>query len=80
MDYMSELCGLAKTCKFAAYLETALRDQFVCGLGDVKCQQELLCKANLTADTTLKKARVAEVVLKEVQGMQACKRNQKVTP
>ena len=37
-EYMSELRGLAKTCNFAAYLETALRDQFVCGLGDVKCQ------------------------------------------
>ena len=41
-DYMSELRRLAKTCNFDAYLETALRDQFVCGLWDVKCQRELL--------------------------------------
>ena len=38
MDYMSELHGLAKTCNFAAYLKTALCNQLVCGLGDVKCQ------------------------------------------
>ena len=80
MEYMSELRGLAKTCNFAAYLETALRDQFVCGLGDVKCQRELLCEADLTADTALKKARAAEVVLKETQSMQACKQESESYP
>ena len=42
-DYMSELRRLAKTCDFGVYLDTALRDQFVCGLWDVRCQQDLLC-------------------------------------
>ena len=37
-DYMSELRRLAKACDFGAYLDTALWDQFVCGLWDVKCQ------------------------------------------
>ena len=55
---MGELRRLAKTCNFGAYLETALCDQFVCGL---KCQQELSCEANLTVEIALKKARAAEV-------------------
>ena len=37
-DFMAELRRLAKTCNFGQYLETALRDQFVCGLQDEKCQ------------------------------------------
>ena len=73
-EYMSELRRLAKTCNFGNYLETALRDQFVCGLGEVKCQRELLCVTDLTADTALKKARAAEVVLKETEGMQVGKK------
>ena len=55
------------------YLETALRDQFVCGLSDAKCQRELLCDPALTAETALKKARASKVVLKETEGMQAIK-------
>ena len=70
---MGELQSLAKTCNFGAYLETALRDQFVCGLRNIQCQRELLCEATLTVDTALKKARAAEVVLKETEKMQACK-------
>ena len=76
-DYMSELRRLAKTCDFGAYLDTALRDQFVRGLRglwDVKCQRDLLCVTDLTAELALKKARAAEVVLKETEGMQAYKR------
>ena len=38
-DFMAALRRLAKTCNFGQYLETALRDQFVCGLRDEKCQQ-----------------------------------------
>ena len=73
-DYMSELHRLAKTCNFGAYLDTALQDQFVRGLWDVKCQRDLLCVTDLTAELTLKKVRAAEVVLKETEGMQAYKR------
>ena len=72
-DYMGQLRKLAKTRSFGAYLETALRYQFVCRLRDVKCQRELLCEATLTAETALKKASAAEVVLKETEGMQAAK-------
>ena len=51
----------------------ALRDKFVCGLSDAKCQRDLLCDAMLTAETALKKVRVLEVALKETEGMQAVK-------
>ena len=60
-------------CNFSTYLETALCDQFVCGLSDVKCQRVLLCDTALTAETALKKARASEVVLKENEEMQAVK-------
>ena len=73
-EYMGELRSLAKTCNFGAYLETVLRDQFVCGLRNVQCQRELLCEATLTVDTALKKARAAEIVCKETEKMQACER------
>ena len=33
-DFITELHSLAKTCNFGFYLETAIRDQFVCGLHD----------------------------------------------
>ena len=42
-DFMTELRRLAKTCNFGNYLESAIRDQFVCGLCDLKTQRELLC-------------------------------------
>ena len=41
-DFMAALRRLAKTCNFGQYLDSALRDQFVCGLRDEKCQRELL--------------------------------------
>ncbi|XP_065895620.1 uncharacterized protein [Dysidea avara] len=72
-DFIAELCALAKTCNFCAYLETAIRDQFVCGLNDPKCQQELLCQANLTAELALQRARAIEVVTKESDSMQTGK-------
>ena len=72
-EYMGQLRRLGQTCNFGAYLEMALRDQFVCDLNDGKCQRELLCDATLTAETALKKARVSEVVLKEMEELQAVK-------
>ena len=44
-EFVAELRRLAKTCNFGGYLETAIRDQFGCGLRDLKCQKELLCEA-----------------------------------
>ena len=56
-EYMSELRSLAKSCNFGNYLDTALRDQFVCGLKDRKIQQGLLCTRNLTVGQALDKSR-----------------------
>ena len=53
---MSELRSLAKSCSFGNYLDTALRDQFVCGLQNQKIQQELLCTRNLTVGQALDKS------------------------
>ena len=53
---MSEVRKLAKTCNFAAYLNTALRDQFVCGLRDPHIQRELLLIRDLTVTTALDKS------------------------
>ena len=36
-NFMATLRHLAKTCNFGQYLETALCDQFVCGLRDETC-------------------------------------------
>jgi len=35
-NYLAELRRLAKYCNFGNYLDTALRDQLVCGLRDRK--------------------------------------------
>ena len=66
-DYMSGLRALAKTCNFGNYLETALRDQFVCGLKDVQIQRELLCTRDLTVSQAFEKGRSMEAVLKETK-------------
>ena len=39
MEYMGQLRRLGQTCNFGAYLETAIRDQFVCSFSDLKCQR-----------------------------------------
>ena len=38
-EFMVELQRLAKMCNFGNYLNTAIRDQFICGLSDTKCQK-----------------------------------------
>ena len=69
VDFMSELRQLAKTCNFGNYLESAIRDQFLCRSRDARTQRELLCIPNLTAQVALRKACAAEAVYKETQGM-----------
>ena len=75
-DFIAELRALAKTCNFATYLETAISDQFICGLNDPKFQQELLCQTNLTADLALQRAQGMEEVAKESESMQTGKPEQ----
>ena len=68
-DFVAELRRLVKTCNFSNYLDTPFRDQFVCGLRDKQCQQELLGIPELTADIALQKAAAAEMVSKETEGI-----------
>ncbi|XP_043246356.1 uncharacterized protein LOC122393939 [Amphibalanus amphitrite] len=67
MDFVAELKKIAVNCNFGPYLQTALRDQVVCGMSDNKCQNELLCKDNLTLDIALQHARASETVRRESQ-------------
>ena len=46
--YLSELRQLAKDCEFGEYLQTALRDQLVCGLNSEALQGKVLAAADLT--------------------------------
>ena len=69
VEFMSELRALAKWCNFGEYLKTALRDQFVCGLKDSKCQQELLSIPDLTVEVVQRKAQAAKLVTVETKWM-----------
>ena len=69
VEFMSQLRALAKSCNFGNYLLTALRDQFVCELKDLKCQQELLSIPDLTVEIAQRKAQAAEVVALETKSM-----------
>ena len=64
-EYIATLKKMAKECNFADYLETALRDQLVCGMKDAKCQRELLSKCDLTLETALQQAKAVEAVQRE---------------
>ena len=66
-DYVAELRRLGKTCNFGDYLDTALRDQLVCGLKDQKTQKELLCMQGLTLAVEIVRSQAAEAVNREVQ-------------
>ena len=66
VKFMSELKKLAKSCNFNEYLKTVLLDQFVCGLKDTSCQQELLSIADLTVEVAQRKAQAVEVIALEI--------------
>ena len=64
-EYVASLRKLAVHCNFESYLDTALRDQFVCGLYDIKCQKELLCMSTLSLQEAVQHARAYEAVARE---------------
>ena len=70
IEYMSGLKQLASTCNFSAYLDTALRDQFVCGMRDSRMQRELLSVKDLTLTLALQKSQAIEVATKETENFQ----------
>ena len=69
VEFMLELRKLAKSCNFGEYLKSALRDQFMCGLKDTRCQKELLSIADLTVEVAQRKAQAAEVIALETRSM-----------
>ena len=75
IDYMSELCKLAKTCNFARYLDAALRDQFVCSLRDSHIQQELLSMKDLTVAKAMERSQAMEVASKVAHNFQLTERD-----
>ena len=70
IEYMSGLKQLASTCNFSEYLDTALRDQLVCGIRDQRIQRELLSLKDLTVTLTLQKSQAIEVATKETENLQ----------
>ena len=70
-DFVANLRRLAKTCNFGQYLNTALRDQLVCGLRDHKCQRDLLSISDLTLAVVLQKATTAETADKGTKHIRA---------
>ncbi len=66
VEFVAKLRKLAKTCKFGAYLDQPLRDQFVCSLRNEAVQRRLLTKPD-----TLTFARAVEVA----EGMEAAEIN-----
>ena len=64
-EFMAQLRRLSKHCDFQDYLEQALRDRLVCGLGNEGIQRRLLAEAKLTLAPALEIA----------QGMEAAERN-----
>ena len=47
-NYMAELRRLSKHCDFGDYLDTALRDQLVCGIYHETVQRKILAESELT--------------------------------
>ena len=70
-EYITGLRKIAKNCNFGAYLDTAQRDQLVCGLKDARIQRELLCIKKLTLTDALESARAMEAVAKETRNLHA---------
>ena len=59
----------------ARNLDTALCDQFVCGLRDLRIQQELLSMKDFTVGTALERSQAMEVVSKEARNFQLTERD-----
>ena len=56
-EYIATLRKMAKDCNLGDYLDTAMRDQLVCGMKDAKCQRELLSKSDLTLESALQQSK-----------------------
>ena len=70
-QFIAELRRLARHCEFKTFLEEALRDRFVCGLGSKVIQNCLLNKKDLTLQKAVELAMGMEAAAKEVTELQA---------
>ena len=70
-QFIAELRRLARHCEFKTFLEEALRDRFVCGLGSKAIQNCLLNKKELTLQKAIELATCMEAAAKEVTELQA---------
>ena len=59
-EYVAELRRLATNCKFGDFLNDALRDRFVCGLGNRATQKSLLFEKDLSLKKAVEVAQAAE--------------------
>ena len=70
--YLSELRRLAKDCEFGEYLQTALRDQLVCGLNSEALQRKVLAEADLTLERALQISQAFEAARQETTVLRGC--------
>ena len=70
-EYVAELRRLATTCEFAAFLDEALLDKFVCGMRKESIQRKLLSEADLTLTKALEIAQGMEAAEKDAKEIQA---------
>ena len=69
-QFIAELRRLARHCEFKTFLEEALRDRFMCGMGS-KAIQNCLLNKELTLQKAVELAKGMEAAAKEVTELQA---------
>lgn len=67
LEYAAELRRLATTCDFGAFLNSALRDKFVCGLRSEQIQKSLLTEADLTMARAVELAHGREAAARDAK-------------
>ena len=69
LEYAAELRHLAISCEFEAFLDSALRDKFVCGLRSEHIQKGLLTEADLTMTRGVEIAQAKETASRDAKDL-----------
>ena len=69
-DFVAGLQKLSIHCKFAGFLDDALRDRFVCGLRSEQIQRKLLTQAELTFSQAVDIAKAMEAAKHDIKQFQ----------
>ena len=69
LEYAAELRHLAISCEFEAFLDSALRDNFVCGLRSEHVQKGLLTEADLTMTRAVEIAQAKETASRDAKDL-----------